>query len=146
STTFWTHHCHAVPLGEKAQSHGEQNGKAKMRKNHICSRCNKIMYPGKEGADVNHKRIHCSDGARQTPQEFLQVVNGLQVKLVDQPPPYPQPNGVFTSGTHFHPLRFLQEVSSLYDRAIVRKDIPQMQDLAFAELLEKRTLQLPISD
>ncbi|KAI0704824.1 hypothetical protein C8Q76DRAFT_631245 [Earliella scabrosa] len=144
-TRFWMHHCHAVPLTEKATTRSEQDGKAKNRKSAVCSRCNKLMYPGKEGSDLNHKRIHCSDGVRQKFPEVEKIINGLTVKIVDQAPAYPQPHGLFTGGTHFHPMQLIQEVRSLYERVVVRKETLGIHDLALAAMLHQRTLVLPSS-
>lgn len=104
------------------------------------------MYPGKEGSDLNHKKAYCTDGARQKAQEVEQKINGLTVKVVDQPPPYPQPSGIFTSGTHFHPMRFLQEVGSLYGPVVLRKETLGVHDLALATMLRDRSVVVPTSD
>ncbi|TFK89020.1 hypothetical protein K466DRAFT_487711, partial [Polyporus arcularius HHB13444] len=135
ATAFWTRHCHAVSLGTKSQ-----------RFNHTCSRCQKIMYPGPQGADINHKKAHCSDGAMQAKKTVEKVIQGQIAKIVDDPPPYPQPAGVFSKGTAFHPVAFLQEVRTLYERVIEHKDAVTMQDLAFASMLNGRTLMLEASN
>lgn len=115
------------------------------RKNHTCTRCNRLKYPGDEGSDLNHRKLHCSDGARSSAQEQKKTVDGISVKIVEDPPPYPQPSGVFTKGTHFHPLPFLQEVKSLYERIIERFEPLTTQDAAFALLLSQRTVVVPPS-
>ncbi len=112
----------------------------------MCSRCQKLMYPGAQGADINHKKAFCSDGARQARRTIEKVIHGQTTKIVDEPPPYPQPAGIFTGGNTFHPMVFLQEVRILYERIIEQKDAVTMQDLAFASMLNDRTLQLEASD
>ena len=104
------------------------------------------MYPGKTDSDFNHKKQYCSDGARQVAQDFERLINGQKVKVVEEPPPYPQPAGIFAMGVEFHATRFLAEVSSLYDRVVVRKEVLGMQDLALASLLHQRTLIVPASE
>ncbi|TFK92373.1 hypothetical protein K466DRAFT_480747, partial [Polyporus arcularius HHB13444] len=139
STAFWTRHCHAVSLTSKSQTRGE-------RFNHTCSRCQKLMYPGKTGAEINHRKAHCSDGVWQKPRTVDKVINGQNVKIFEAPPQYPQPAGVFSRGSTFHPVAFLQEVQTLYERVIERQDAVTMQDLAFANMLNERSLTVPASD
>ena len=104
------------------------------------------MYPGKEGSTLNHRKGYCSDGARQKSQQVEKVMNGQTIKIVDHPPPYPQPSGIFTDGKNFFPMRLIHEVSSLYERVVVRKETLGMQDLALASMLHQRTLMLPVSE
>lgn len=89
--------------------------------------------------------MHRSDGARSSAQEQKSTINGVVVKVIEDPPPYPQPNGIFSKGTHFHPLPFLQEVKSLYERIVERQELLTTQDAAFALLLHQRTLVIPAS-
>ena len=117
----------------------------KQRKNHVCTRCNKLMYPAKQGSSLNHKKQYCSDGALQKARSVEVRINGQTIKVVDEAPPYPQPEGVFVGGTEFHVTRFLAEVSSLYERVVVRQEMLGMQDLALASLLHQRTLVVPAS-
>ncbi|TFK79507.1 hypothetical protein K466DRAFT_505420, partial [Polyporus arcularius HHB13444] len=144
STAFWTRHCHAVSLTNKSQTRGEP--RLPQRFNHTCSRCQKLMYPGKTGADVNHRKAFCSDGVWQKPRTVEKILNGQNTKISEEPPQYPQPTGVFSRGTTFHPVVFLQEVQTLYERVIERTDAVTMQDLAFASMLNDRSLTVPASD
>ncbi|KAI0696201.1 hypothetical protein C8T65DRAFT_583603, partial [Cerioporus squamosus] len=142
-TAFWQHHCHAVSLGEKVNQDGEMAGKKKVY--HTCSRCKQLMYPYKQGSPLNHRKAFCSDGVPQIAHSVEKVINGQSVTIVDTPPPYPQPEGVFTLGTRFHGLTFLQEVQALYDRVVTEKAPLSMQDLAFASMVHTRTLVIPAS-
>jgi len=88
-----------------------------------------IMYPG--GAD-NHKRGYCSDGARQI------VKRGDRDTLPD----WPQPQGIFEKGTHFHPIEFLKTLREVYEKVVVDRasgvDDP-IEYEAFTKMLSKRT-------
>jgi len=102
------------------------------RKAATCSRCNTIMYPGPTGSSKNHKKGYCSDGVRQK----------AKADSKDGPlPDWPQPLGIFTNGTHFHPLTFLSMIRQLYDK-IVNGDISEveysMEDEAVSRLLALR--------
>ncbi|PSR71595.1 hypothetical protein PHLCEN_2v12525 [Hermanssonia centrifuga] len=137
---FWRKHCHAVPLGTDPAK--QNNGKA--RKLQTCARCQKIKYIGGLGASGNHRKICCSDGVKTQDKN-------------DPPPKWPQPEGVFTNGTHFHLLAFLEQLRRLYEKAIVECDTASedMESEAFFELLKARlgtmdvekdgkTLQVPV--
>ncbi|KAL6299496.1 hypothetical protein BKA93DRAFT_829872 [Sparassis latifolia] len=134
---FWKKHCNAVPLLKSPDG----NGKKSQRKTNTCSRCKVIMWPGPEGSEINHKRSYCSDGVKQKPQK-IQTVSGAQVKTVlEEPPQWPQPPGIFTGGTHFSPDIFLATLRSMYEQVVVKGepgDERSMEYMAFAALLEKR--------
>jgi hypothetical protein len=90
------------------------------------------MYPGPTGSSENHKRGYCSDGVRQREKPGSN----------DGPlPEWPQPLGIFTNGTHFHPLTFLSMIRQLYDK-IVEGALSEieysMEDEAFSRLLASR--------
>ncbi|KAI0323780.1 hypothetical protein GY45DRAFT_1264040, partial [Cubamyces sp. BRFM 1775] len=141
--SFWREHCHAVPLGTKIST---SEGTAKKRQNHTCNRCKTIMYPGPEGSPLNHKKLCCRDGVRQTGQKVSKVLAGQKVEVVEEPPPFPQPAGVFMNGTHFYPRQFLRAVGELYQRVIVEGNsntTHAMEDLAFAALLQDCILVIP---
>lgn len=91
-----------------------------------------MMYPGPRGAPENHKRSYCSDG-------FKQVMPKGSVDKVSQ---WPQPPGIFSAGTHFHPLAFLSAVRELYEQVVVegKADLRQlsMEHGAFLCLLKDR--------
>lgn len=78
-----------------------------------CKRCNMLMYAGPKKAEGNHKRGVCSDGC---PTKMKPVKNESQQPLThqDTPPPYPH----FTHGKYFHPIRFLETLQDLYNRAV----------------------------
>jgi hypothetical protein len=89
------------------------------------------MYPGRSGAPENHKKGYCVDGVRQKPK----------TGSTDSLPEWPQPHGVFTNGTHFHPLVFLATVRELYDKVIdcaISDQDYSMEDEAFSRMLSLR--------
>ncbi|KAI1782658.1 hypothetical protein LXA43DRAFT_1103634 [Ganoderma leucocontextum] len=147
-TAFWTRHCNAVSLGSKFDDMLKQLGKNKSRKNHTCGRCKAIMYPEpKKHADINHPRNICRDGVRQSPQDVGDIViNGQHRNITEQPPPYPQPEGIFTEGKTFHVAPFMAAVQGLYDRIVVNDGTSgalAMYDFAFACLLKDRMIIVP---
>ena len=96
----------------------------KSRKTSECKRCKRVRYP--EGAaggkrrrkaaasddpSLNHRRGVCSDG---TPQKWLPT-QGVD-PLTDDVPRYPQPPGIFTDGTHFHPVAFLEHLRRITEK------------------------------
>jgi hypothetical protein len=90
------------------------------------------MYPGRSGALENHKKGYCADGVRQKPK-----AEPTDLTL----PEWPQPHGIFTNGSHFHPLIFLATVRELYDKVIDRAISVQdysMEDEAFSRMLSSR--------
>ena len=90
------------------------------------------MYPGRGGAPENHKKGYCADGVRQKPK-----AGSTDPAL----PEWPQPHGIFTNGSHFHPLIFLATVRELYDKVIDRAISDQdysMEDEAFSRMLSSR--------
>lgn len=128
----------------------------------VCSRCQTLMYPkpgskkkakasGAAGTSAaielpgdvnippatfdgieNHRRDCCADGGPIKPKDDMPEV-----------PPWPQPSGVFSQGTTFHVLPFLQAVQSLY-----QKTVEEAQDFAtldaehqaFATMFKERLL------
>jgi hypothetical protein len=87
------------------------------------------MYPG--GTD-NHKKGYCADGARQI------VKKGDNDSLPD----WPQPQGIFEKGTHFHPIEFLKTLREVYEKLVVDRtsgvDVP-IEYEAFMKMLSNRT-------
>ncbi|KAI1782147.1 hypothetical protein LXA43DRAFT_906615 [Ganoderma leucocontextum] len=144
-TYFWEHHCKAVYLGSKVQRMVDDDT-FKMGKNHICGRCKRIMYPEGKNHKDNHGRNVCSDGVRQSSEKVHFVINDVSHDLVEHPPPFPQPNGIFTDGNVFHPARFMEVVRRFYDRVVIDHSAPgalAMNDYAFAALLYDRTVIVP---
>jgi hypothetical protein len=86
------------------------------------------MYPGPTGSPENHKKGICSDGASPS------------LKVAE----WPQPHGIFTNGTHFHPIPFLKVLHEIYDALIIRetRDAIPMEHEAFVRLLASRTVVL----
>jgi hypothetical protein len=104
------------------------------------------MYPGPNGAAENHKRGYCSDGARQTlkPSKQNKDPPKPNKSLSHSVPEWPQPQGIFTEGTYFHPLEFLANFREIYERVVIEKVSGKaaMEHEAFASLLMARTLVL----
>lgn len=98
---------------------------------------------------MNHKRMHCSDGVRMKAQINRKNPDGTVVTVTDELPSWPQPSGIFEDGTTFHPTVFLRAVSRLYDQMVAQRSTGgeyAMEYLAFAEMLHKRTIVVPIND
>src|SRR5882757_452108 len=94
----------------------------------MCSRCQVIMYPGPTGSSLNHKRGYCSDGVQQKLKD-------------DNLPVWPQPQNIFTNGTHFHPRIFLATIREVYEKVYGQNGSESeltMEDLAFSKLLLQR--------
>ncbi|THH00532.1 hypothetical protein EW026_g2009 [Hermanssonia centrifuga] len=66
----------------------------------------------------------------------------------NSPPKWPQPEGIFTDGTHFHPFAFLEHLRRLYEKAIVEGDITyeNMESEAFFEMLKARLDTMDIEE
>jgi hypothetical protein len=85
------------------------------------------MYPGPNRSPENHKKGVCSDG----------VSPGLKAAE------WPQPPGVFTFGTHFHPIKFLTTLRETYDALVNHQwssNAVPMEQEAFVKLLQSRTI------
>ncbi|KAI1784492.1 hypothetical protein LXA43DRAFT_901509, partial [Ganoderma leucocontextum] len=141
STDFWERHCNAVNLvpGKPSKGKGKITQQAlSTRKPHTCHRCLSTMWAGGEGGRDNHKKGYCSDGVKQKPV----AVDGVMEEL----PPWPQPNEIFTKGDTFWPKRFTRAVRELYDTVIVGNDLggtKAMEYMAFADMLRARLIVLP---
>ncbi|KAJ6450330.1 hypothetical protein DFH09DRAFT_1400157 [Mycena vulgaris] len=120
---FWKRHCFSVPL-VKVESN-DADVKSSADRVATCKRCNKIMYPGPKGSAENHKKGHCSDGFKQ------KIVEGEFA-------PWPQPAGLFTTGSEFHPLPFLAAIREVYEKLVVEADSNiTMEREAFLLMLQK---------
>jgi hypothetical protein len=85
------------------------------------------MYPGgKGGSPENHKKGHCSDGFKQKAP-------------AEDSAPWPQPAGLFTTGSEFHPLPFLAAVRDLYEKVVIAADAGNLglEDEAFSIMLQQ---------
>lgn len=83
------------------------------------------MYPGPANSPENHKRGYCSDGVKQKAKAL----------------PWPQPDGIFATGTSFFPLVFLKFVGELYEKVLGDRNQTQefsMEEEAFSSLLQQR--------
>ncbi|KAF9540596.1 hypothetical protein CPC08DRAFT_650852, partial [Agrocybe pediades] len=137
SEAFWKKHCFAVSLIKSEPSSAfNPASSTSHQKPAICTRCKTIMYPGPTGSSENHKKGHCSNGVKQKAK--------LGSPDSDTHPDWPQPAGVFSNGTHFHPVAFLTAIRQLYDKvidgAISEKDY-SMEDLAFSRMLRSRMVE-----
>lgn len=62
---------------------------------------------------------------------------------LDTVPDWPQPQGIFQSGTTFNPLQFLATVQEMYEKVVIEKgngDNLAMEYEAFSKLLQERTI------
>ncbi|OBZ78836.1 hypothetical protein A0H81_01159 [Grifola frondosa] len=145
--TFWRKHCSVVSLsksdpsepGTKSVSHFPGLSfkytqlTSKQRKAQTCGRCRQIKYPGGIGSKDNHKKQHCSDGVK--PKD-----------TTDSLPDWPQPSGVFSNSTHFHPIAFLTILREMYEKTVLnggRDLVIDLEYVAFAKLLQTRSAMAP---
>lgn len=163
SETFWTAACSAVslvktmdkvPMDGKVHVHSQIETKKGLtnipqppsRKPATCKRCRTIMYPGPTGAPENHKKGYCSDGVKQTLAHSKQNQDppkpNQSVSLAA--PAWPQPTGIFTNGTQFHPMIFLDKVRDMYTKVVIEGASGELllEHEAFAHLLARRTVVL----
>ncbi|KAG8214768.1 hypothetical protein J3R82DRAFT_9873 [Butyriboletus roseoflavus] len=81
----------------------------------------------KKGSFLNHKRVYCSNGVNQVS------------KASDEVPPWPQPQGIFTTGKMFHPQVFYITVQDIYKWYCIPGTEPSpittMEAVAFTKLL-----------
>ena len=114
----------------------------------ICSRCKQVKYPGNSGPTTNHRKHCCSDGVRsRAPTSSKDVVL----------PDWPQPPDVFSDGTRFHPIKFLEAIRILHEKEKRRLEAGSsttqeeggealastLEDVAFSNMLHSRLLELP---
>ncbi|KAH9931192.1 hypothetical protein B0H21DRAFT_699867, partial [Amylocystis lapponica] len=140
SEDFWKKHCGAVQM---VRTNGNETKKASRhaRKTNTCTRCKTIMWPGPEGANINHRKGYCSDGVPQKPKKVEKTVGDRTEHVFEELPPWPQPHGIFAGGNQFSPGAFLDAVQQMYTQLVVEKDTGgelSMEFCAFAALLEKR--------
>jgi len=65
------------------------------------------MDPVKTGSPENRKKGCCSDSFKQ------------KAATGDDLPPWPQPAGIFTGGSEFHPLLFSAAVRDVYEKVVM---------------------------
>ncbi|KAJ7165980.1 hypothetical protein C8R46DRAFT_1219750 [Mycena filopes] len=133
--SFWKKHCFAVPFiktepddSATTDASSASTDRSKGRKPQTCTRCKAIKYPGPTGAPENHRLKYCSDGFKPT------LAN-------DTPAIWPQPTGIFTNGTDFHPFIFLSSVRELHEKLVVEGAMDHDLSLeldAFRNLLQAR--------
>ncbi|GBE88497.1 hypothetical protein SCP_1303130 [Sparassis crispa] len=136
SEMFWMKHYLAVTLLKTPEQ-----GDGKWRKTHTCTRCKRIMWPAQEGSRENHRKSYCTDGVRQTARKVQRLVDGKTESIMEEPPNFPQPQGIFMTGTHFHPVIFLKTIEDMYEQLVVQGGnggALSMEFTAFTTLLEKR--------
>ncbi|KAJ7026747.1 hypothetical protein C8F04DRAFT_966119, partial [Mycena alexandri] len=126
---FWRKHCFIVPLIKKGEFILPRLTRLRQaRAVATCKRCNKIMYPGPKKSPENHKKGYCSDGFKQKTAE-------------DESASWPQPAGLFTAGSEFHPLQFLITIREVYETVVVKADNNvSMEQEAFLSMLPGRII------
>ncbi|KAH9015176.1 hypothetical protein EDB84DRAFT_1634957 [Lactarius hengduanensis] len=106
--TFWWEHYHTVrPLKE---GQPDRDKDREIRKPASCPRCKRFMYPGPTGS--LDKWGYCSDGVRSKPPDNAPL---------GYLPPWPQPNGAFSSdawSTTFNPIPFLATLRDVYEKMV----------------------------
>lgn len=103
------------------------------RKPQTCARCHRIKYVSGIGGEANHKKLHCDDGARAR-------------DVTDPPPDWPQPAGVFSAGTFFHPLIFLKTIWQYHNELQEHgEDGLSMEMRAFMKMVDRRKLEVQSS-
>ncbi|KAI1781716.1 hypothetical protein LXA43DRAFT_907964 [Ganoderma leucocontextum] len=147
SPRFWYPHCHVFPLEVGGKSGAELtakliNGK-KITVLHTCHRCKKVMYPGPANSPLNHPRGICNDQVWQTAR--AEKTKGDKViAALDEPPPFPQPEKLFTAdkdGHYFHVDRLMTLLRDFYLRimaGVAGSGLSALYDIAFAQLLQAR--------
>ncbi|PIL35895.1 hypothetical protein GSI_01555 [Ganoderma sinense ZZ0214-1] len=156
SPTFWYPHCHAFPLYIGGRSGSELaaklvNGKKVSPKVHTCHRCKRVMYPGPANSKLNHARGICSDQVWQSARLEKARSERKVAPALEEPPPFPQPEKLFTAdkgGHYFHADRLFRLLRDFYVRIIlgVAGSGPNaMYDIAFAALLQARVKVLEAS-
>lgn len=104
----------------------------------MCHWCLSIMWAHGEGNSENHKKGYCSDGIKQK----MATIDGVPEDL----PSWPQPNNIFTKGTHFWLKRFCRTVRELYDTITDGNVVGGTRAIefeAFADMLRKRLVVIP---
>ncbi|KAJ6484175.1 hypothetical protein C8R45DRAFT_931628 [Mycena sanguinolenta] len=135
SDSFWRRHCFAVGLVKSEESDlRKKDDKSSSRKVAACMRCHKVMYPGKTGSPENHKKGYCSDG-------FKQKTSAEESTL------WPQPAGIFSTGSEFHPVSFLAAVRNLYDKVVLQTGSNlSVEEEAFSVMLQEPGRTLNVND
>lgn len=100
-----------------------------VRKPQTCSRCHKVKYVGSPGSIDNHKKTHCSDGMKTK-------------DTTDTTPNWPQPAGIFSAGSHFHPLTFLKMIRAVYQNGAQDDDNYLMMEEHFVKMVDTQKLEL----
>lgn len=102
------------------------------------------MYPGPTNSPMNHPRAVCSDEVWQSARVEKTTPQGKVVVALEAPPPFPQPERLFSAdkdGHRFHADRLFKLLRDFYMRIIagVAGSGPNaMYDIAFAGLLQNR--------
>ena len=118
-----------MPLGIEAAAEAKARKSTghKVYAPQTCHRCHVLKHANGRNNPNNHKLKHCADG--------------VQSKNVrEPPPPFPQPPGVFSNGTEFHPIKFLEALHRLngYSGSEEDKLHTPPELMQFAKMLEER--------
>ncbi|KAI1788904.1 hypothetical protein LXA43DRAFT_1063210 [Ganoderma leucocontextum] len=90
------------------------------------------------GNSENHKKGYCSDGVKQ------KAIDGV----IEELPPWLQPNNIFTKGTHFWPKRFCRMIRELYDTITdgnTTGGIKAIEFVAFTDMLSVHLTVTPVT-
>ncbi|TFK78045.1 hypothetical protein K466DRAFT_607378 [Polyporus arcularius HHB13444] len=132
SEDFWRRHCGVISLVKiDPGTTSEKN----LRKLPMCARCKQMKYLGGTGSAANHRRDYCSDGVRCS--------NKLKAGT-DIIPDWPQPPGIFTSGSKFHAIEFLKALRDLHEKTVNNDSsnvVIDLEGLAFAKMFQTRTIK-----
>lgn len=122
---------------------------ASQRKRMTCKRCNLLMYTGPKKSKNNHKRGVCPDGCPSKMKAAVKSEGQISHDHQEALPPYPQPEGIFTHGKIFHPIRFQETLKAIYSRTVLDKEKMletggiSMEEEAFVKMYERRSVHLP---
>ena len=118
------------------------------------------MYPDKKpkkkgrkdkgDPSLNQGRGVCSDGVWSTPRGPPVHTTEKQAHAVtaEEPPPWPQPSGIFTDAEYFHPTKLIATIQHMVDEVVVRREMigdRMAEYVAFATLLRQRLVTKQLS-
>ncbi|TFY51908.1 hypothetical protein EVG20_g10784 [Dentipellis fragilis] len=107
----------------------------------------------KGGKDGKGKECAGVDGAVGTDDSAVSTAGASastsvavsSIVLQETLPVYPQPQGVFSGGSHFHPLIFLPTIRALYEKIIIGRvafDDLDMEEQAFSKMFTNRSVKV----
>lgn len=102
----------------------------------ICKRCQSIMYPYRKPHAENHKPGYCSDGGPVKDLLDPMTRDRARDKMATDLLPWPLPEGIFSNGSTFHPIPFLQNMRVLYQQFIEEQTPYENLDLEIQIFLQ----------